>query len=195
VIFIAGHWISVEHKSPESLPTQISLIDAVPEPVRREPPPKAEQPLQTKPVVRQVQQTIAAAPTPIPQPSPVEIPNLPTSPVARTIPAVVPEALHSNSAAEGRFAQEVRSRIEQKKVYPAVARDLGMVGTVEVAYVLDRAGQVLKADVIASSGYPMLDQAALAAVRNASFRAMPEDAWVGDKQKEFRTKLVFSINY
>lgn len=106
-----------------------------------------------------------------------------------------PQPQHlSNSGAEGVFAQDVRSRIERKKVYPDTARDLGMEGEVEVRYELDRAGNLLHAAVVASSGYKLLDQAALKAVKSATYKSFPEDAWVGSGSKEFRTKLVFSIN-
>jgi TonB family protein len=64
---------------------------------------------------------------------------------------------------------------------------------VEVLYVLDRSGRLLKAEIAASSGYPLLDQAAVRAVRTASYAPFPSDTWVGEAQKEFRTKLIFTI--
>lgn len=100
----------------------------------------------------------------------------------------------SNGASEGGFAQDIRSRIERKKIYPETARDLGMSGEVEVLYELDRSGALIRAEVTSSSGYKLLDQAALKAVRSASYTSFPEDAWIGAVSKEFRTKLVFSIN-
>jgi protein TonB len=100
----------------------------------------------------------------------------------------------SNSAAEGLFAQDVRARIERKKIYPDTARDLGMSGEVEVLYELDRSGNLIRAEIVSSSGYKLLDQAALKAVKSAFYKSFPEDAWVGASSKVFRTKLVFSIN-
>jgi protein TonB len=70
-----------------------------------------------------------------------------------------------------------------------------MTGTVEVRYVLDRSGRMLDAKVAVSSGYSLLDEAALKAVKDARFAAMPEDAWLGETQKEFRTRLVFSLDH
>ena len=101
---------------------------------------------------------------------------------------------NSNGAAEGQFAQDVRSRIERKKIYPDTARDLGMEGEVEVLYEIDRAGNLIRAEIVSTSGYKLLDQAALKAVKSASYKSFPADAWVGSSSKEFRTKLVFSIN-
>ena len=100
----------------------------------------------------------------------------------------------SNGAAEGVFTQDVRSRIERKKIYPDTARDLGMSGEVEVLYELDRSGNLVRAEIVSSSGYKLLDQAALRAVKSASYKSFPEDAWIGASSKIFRTKLVFSIN-
>ncbi|MEK7738324.1 MAG: energy transducer TonB, partial [Pseudomonadota bacterium] len=133
------------------------------------------------------------AATPSPTPSPVSLPDLPVAPAAKLFPEKIEAPLRSNGAAEGRFAQDVRARIEKKKVFPDTARDLGMSGSVEIVYVLDRAGKLIKAEIAASSGYPLLDQAAVKAVRSSTYAPFPEDAWVGEKQKEFRTKLVFTL--
>jgi protein TonB len=100
----------------------------------------------------------------------------------------------SNSDAESLFAQDVRARIERKKVYPDTARDLGMSGEVEVLYELDRSGNLIRAEIVASSGHRLLDQAALRAVKTATYKSFPEDAWVGVSSKVFRTKFPFSIN-
>lgn len=99
-----------------------------------------------------------------------------------------------NPDAENLFAQDVRSRIERKKIYPDIARDLGMSGEVEVLYELDRSGSLLRAEIASSSGYKLLDQAALRAVKGASYRSFPADAWLGSSSMVFKTKLVFSIN-
>ncbi|MDO9010429.1 MAG: energy transducer TonB [Gallionella sp.] len=127
----------------------------------------------------------------------VVVPVVPSPPPKeKVVPAIVePQVQHlSNGVTEGAFAQDVRSRIERKKIYPDTARDLGMSGEVEVLYELDRAGNLLKAEIAASSGFKLLDQAALRAVKSASYQKFPEDGWIGAVSKVFRTKLVFSIN-
>jgi protein TonB len=99
-----------------------------------------------------------------------------------------------NPDAENLFAQDVRSRIERKKIYPDAARDLGMSGEVEVLYELDRSGNLLRAEIVSSSGSKLLDQAALRAVKSAAYKSFPDDAWLGSSSKVFKTKLVFTIN-
>lgn len=199
-IFIASHF-AIHHEPPAAAaPIVVTLAEPPPETAK--PPPEVKpvpQPV-ARPTPRPatVAQPVTApvAPSPSPAASQVSIPDVPVAPTTREIPAKVETpAARSNPGAEGRFAQEVRGRVERQKIYPVTARELGMTGTVEVMYVLDRSGSLLKAEVVGSSGYPPLDQAALRAVRSAVHAAMPEDAWVSEKQKEFRTKLVFSIDY
>jgi periplasmic protein TonB len=198
VVYLASNFV-MEHDAPASPPPiTVTLAD---------PPPEAPKPPEIKPAPQPV--TRNSTPRPTPQtpistpvaasptaaPSPVSVPDLPVSPAAREIPAKVePPVARSDPAAEGRFAQDVRNRIEKKKVYPATARDLGMAGTVEVIYAIDRSGSLVRSEVATSSGYPLLDQAALRAVRAAAYAPLPDDAWPGEKQKEFRTRIVFSLD-
>jgi protein TonB len=207
LLYLLVQEVHIEHNPPVA-PTYIALLEspplAEPEPERPpEPPPEPKpepvRPPEPRPVSRPAPTPVTPLPTtpvevaadlPL---APVTLPELPVEPAAQTLPP--PETPRSNSAAEGRFAQEVRNLIERKKVYPATAKDLGMTGTVEVSYMLDRFGKLQKVEILASSGYPLLDQAALKAVRGANFSVMPEDAWIGEQQKEFRTRLVFSIQY
>ena len=180
-------------------PIQITLAES---PVAIKLPPVAAPPLAPLPRVPQQKPLPAVAPTSTPvaatapapaaAPAAMSLPDLPVSAAAKAIPEPL-EVPRSNAGAEGRFAQDVRAKIEQKKIFPETARELGMSGAVEVAYVLDRSGKLLKTEIAVSSGYPLLDQAAVRAVRAASYAAFPQDAWIGEAQKEFRTKLVFSI--
>jgi len=205
LLAIAISHMAIRHEAMlTEKPIQITLTDpqvALPEPI--EPPPPAAQqkpqdtppkPVTPEPVRQQQVSPVAARPSPVPEANPVNVPNAPVEPQAKTLPKAEPAPVQRNAAAEGRFAQEVRTQIERKKIFPDSARDLGMSGVVEVVYVLDRTGGLVRAEVATSSGYPMLDQAALRAVRSAAFAGFPADAWVGENQKEFRTRLVFSIN-
>jgi protein TonB len=202
VVFVSiASRFAIHHEPPATVaPITVTLAEPPPEPAK--PPPEVvpvRQPVAhvtPPPVPLANPVSTPVAPSPSPAPSQVSVPDLPVAPVTREIPVKVDAPVaKSNAVAEGRFAQEVRNRVEQRKLYPVTARELGMTGTVEVLYVLDRSGSLLKAEIVASSGYPPLDQAALRAVRSSVHAAMPEDAWVGEKQKEFRTKLVFSIDY
>jgi protein TonB len=56
-------------------------------------------------------------------------------------------------------------RIDGRKVYPYPARKKGMQGTVRMLVRLDAGGDLLEARVLRSSGYAILDKAALSLVR------------------------------
>ncbi|MDR2366035.1 MAG: TonB family protein [Zoogloeaceae bacterium] len=204
-------WLSIQNvqirHEPPAAPMSVILLDAPPEPEpepepetepeppRLEPPPPREKPApqpRPEPPAAVTPTEVSPAPAEAP-PASVTLPELPVDATANTLPP--PEAKKNNSAAEGHFTREVRALIEKGKRYPAAARDLGMTGTVEVRYVLDRSGRTREAEVVVSSGHPLLDQAALKAVENARFAAMPEDAWIGKTQKEFRTRLIFSLDH
>lgn len=168
--------------SPPTPPEQIALP---PPPTLQPPPPRqvVDRPKLVMPV--------SEAPALVAQPVAVA----PVTPVEKVEPVkAAPVLPQSNGVAEGLFAQDVRTRIERKKIYPDTARDLGMTGEVDVLYELDRSGNLLRAEITASSGYKLLDQAALKAVKGATYKSFPEDAWLGANSKVFRIKLVFSIN-
>jgi protein TonB len=172
--------------------------------------PKPEEPISLSIVAPEVEeqavveQVIQMPPPPVPvvDPPPAEVVpvvDAPAPPIQEVVPPPVPVVeppvqVKANPDAEYMFAQDVRSRIERKKIYPDAARDLGMSGAVEVQYELDRAGNLLRAEIVSSSGFKMLDKAALMAVKSATYKSFPEDAWLGSGSKVFRTKLVFSIN-
>lgn len=148
-------------------------------------------------VVEQAIQTPPQKPVIEPPKEVVPVTDAPAPAIQETVqpPKVEPQVQQKgNPDAESLFAQDVRLRIERKKIYPDAARDLGMSGEVEVLYELDRAGNLIRAEIVSSSGSKLLDQAALRAVKSAAYKSFPEDAWMGASSKVFRTKLVFSIN-
>ncbi len=66
------------------------------------------------------------------------------------------------------YQTAVRSRIEAAKIYPLAARWRHIEGTVVIAFHLSKSGKLLTADIIKSSGSPLLDEAALNAVRRGA---------------------------
>ena len=93
---------------------------------------------------------VAAAPAPAKTMTsePVAAPALPVGPVALS----------------GDLSVVCPSR--RAPAYPALSRRLGEAGKVVLRVSLDRVGNVAKASVDRSSGFPRLDEAALAAVRD-----------------------------
>jgi len=78
-------------------------------------------------------------------------------------------ASHDLSASElSKRESLVRNHLEQFKYYPTSARRRGIVGEVEVAFKLSARGQASMLKVLTASGYRVLDDAALDAVRRAA---------------------------
>jgi len=65
-------------------------------------------------------------------------------------------------------------------VYPREARRLGQKGAVELRFMIDADGAVSQAEVQKSSGYPLLDDAGLAAIRLCKFQPALKDGRVID---------------
>jgi protein TonB len=80
-----------------------------------------------------------------------------------------------------------RARAEILPVYPRSARKAGLEGFVRIAAVIDESGIVVSAEVLASSGNSVLDQAALQEVRRAIF----EPARLAGKPVPFRLIIPF----
>lgn len=146
-----------------------------------------------------VQQVIQTPPPPKPVVEPpkevVPVTDAPAPAIQETVqqPQPVQQVQpKGNPDAEKMYAQGVRARIERKKVYPDAARDMGMTGTVEVRYEVDRSGKLLRAEILTSSGFKMLDQAALKSVKDAApYPVFPDEGWQGASSMWFSTKIDF----
>jgi protein TonB len=64
--------------------------------------------------------------------------------------------------------ERLRRWLARFKKYPPDARKLKQEGTVVVAFVIARDGVLLDAQIERSSGFPLIDEAALAMLRDAS---------------------------
>lgn len=74
----------------------------------------------------------------------------------------------------GPYLARFRARVQEVLVYPLSARRRGLTGKVELELLIEPAGQVTSARVIVSSPYPVLDEAALDAVRSLPALPLPE---------------------
>jgi protein TonB len=81
------------------------------------------------------------------------------------------------------WKKAVSKHMQRFKRYPRAAR--GLRGSAIVRFVLDRSGRVTLAEIIKSSGSPILDQEALATVRRASPMPAPPSE-VGEPYLEFK---------
>lgn len=87
------------------------------------------------------------------------------------------QLVSSGSAQDGHFAYlaQIKSLLDKKKEYPAMARRVGLEGTVLVRFNLGREGILRRAEISGSSGKSLLDQAALRFIKSTGrFPPLPE---------------------
>jgi TonB family protein len=90
----------------------------------------------------------------------------------------------------GLFTGKVRQRIANAKYYPRIARRRGMEGQPIIAFTLDKEGRLVKAALSQTSGYQLLDEAALDAVQQgAPYPEIPAPL----KMESFQFKLPISF--
>lgn len=116
-----------------------------------------------------------------PPPAPAATPplSLPEQPVPAAKPAAPQKPAASGRPLAARtWTQAVREHLKKLdsagQFYPAAAIAQGLEGEVHVLLIIDETGTVSAARVEQGSGHPLLDEAALRAVR--SLRSLPADA-------------------
>ena len=119
---------------------------------------------------------VASATPPLSLPEQPEPASKPTPKPAK--PALSKPAEKASAAAPKTWTQAVREHIKKLdnagQFYPADAIARGLEGEVLVLLIIDEAGKVSAARVEQGSGQPILDEAALRAVR--SLQSLPADA-------------------
>lgn len=90
------------------------------------------------------------------------------------------------------YRRRLAEKLAQAKFYPKLAQRRGMEGKVMVHFVIDRAGTIQSAQIKESSGYGMLDEAALDAVYSIGrFDPFPEE--ITDAQLEITFAMVYKL--
>jgi TonB family protein len=86
------------------------------------------------------------------------------------------------------YISTVQQKVSSSFFYPPEARENGWEGIVKVRFVLTEGGQIKDIAIAESSGYPLLDSAAISAIKDASPYPFPKD-YKGDLE------IVLPINY
>lgn len=157
---------------------------AAPRPVPA-PRPAPRAPAPPSPVIAAAQPApapFAVAPpeaTPAPPAPPAEPPAAPAPPAPPAPPAAPPAPPPPPRTLN---ASEVQYLTPLRREYPAVSRRMGESGRVVVRVMIDEAGRPQNVTLQRSSGYARLDEASLAAVREARFKphtegGQPRAAW------------------
>lgn len=122
------------------------------------------------------------------EPPPQHVTHLET-PTPRP-PAAPAQAPAASPRALALFEGQVRQAVQRAVAYPMAARVARQTGRTQVGFTLN-AGRVGAVRVLRSSGFPMLDQAALAAVRDA--RYPPPPAALAGRAMQFEVWVVFRV--
>lgn len=120
----------------------------------------------------QMAKSPAAVTTPI-APAPTTSPLVDPSPAASTPSTQLASRAPSASSTPTRpdygwLSEAISRRVEELKRYPATARIDRAEGKVVVKAVINEDGSVGEIEIVQSSGYPSLDQAALETIRQAA---------------------------
>ena len=91
----------------------------------------------------------------------------------------------------GPYLAGVRRRIAESLRYPPSARRRHLVGTVQLEIVIAPSGVITKADVVASSSHPLLDEAAVETVRALPPQPFPSN--VRARTLRVRLPVVFAL--
>ena len=143
---------------PPDLPPPEFPIAKIDIPPPEEPPPPVILPLEKKP----------EQPKPVQRKPPALVPQAPVDSQPQQAAPAVPAA--PRTVADSQLGYLVKPN----PLYPARSRKAGEKGTVMVKVFVDGAGRPSQVLVQTSSGYPLLDEAALSAVRAAQFRPFVE---------------------
>ena len=100
-------------------------------------------------------------------------------------------AREAGNAAVDNYKGKVRRKLSRARRYPAEARRQGLRGVAHVRFTVSSDGGLVSVSLTKSAGSPILDEAALDAVRRAApFPPIPESAgrnsWVFDIPLDFR---------
>ncbi|KUZ68706.1 energy transducer TonB [Burkholderia ubonensis] len=169
--------ITAQLITPAPIAQQVAA-ESIPQPAPPKPTPRVKPKVEPKPVPKVSKPTPQpVAPSPVPSPTP--------APAADPTPAPVAPAAAAPSAAPGP-ARETMDVSAPKNVptlqcafvkpdYPPMSRRRGESGTAYVHFVVGVTGKVESIELQKSSGYPRLDEAALAAMRASTCRPYIEN--------------------
>lgn len=92
----------------------------------------------------------------------------------------------------GQFSQNVRRKIESRKIYPLAARRSMIEGRVGIKMTIMQDGQLEVTEIIESSGHDILDKAALESIYKASpFPSLPKE--INRERIQMKIYLVFKM--
>ena len=207
--------------APPTPPTEKTVTDNPPTPVSEKPvvrmpppPPRKPTPPQPTAVAAAPPPPKPAKPTPQPSPSPAPLPQVATAPVPQATPGTPgtgtgrggPGGVGQGETGSGHgivgngngpgddYLERVKRWINKYRTYPNDAKKEKQKGTALLTISLRRDGTVLDVHLDQSSGFPLLDEAALKAVRDSS-PVPPFPPTYTENQLEFDLPFEFRLGF
>ncbi len=175
-LMVVGLLVAAAKQPAKAQPAEPMVMLTFPSPVEQPetPPPEKEKPVELpKPVP---QKTSQPKPSEVKEPDPPQIAE--PSPIAEATPVSLPsKPVETPKAAPNvsdSFKGAVRAAVQSAVVYPAAARLTHVTGKTEVSFSYQD-GRVSNLSVLISSGFNMLDAAALRAVEAATYPVPPAE--------------------
>jgi protein TonB len=158
-------------------PAPVKVV--TPKPVVEKVPPPAPQPVEKTPEQPETQQAVDTGS--FVQSPAAAVQSGPTRMVVGTVDGATNEIITEKSVGDGReelkstYIAKLRQQIDHYKTYPNMARRGQQQGVVLLEFVLNPDGSLARCEIEQSSGYPLLDRAALKAVASATpFEPLPD---------------------
>ncbi len=150
--------------------TLVPAPEPEPEPEAVETPPPLPEPKAVTPPQPPEPRVADATPRPrTPEPRPAPATRTPAPQPAPIDPGLI-------VSVEQAYKTALQAEIARHRSYPRIARRLRQEGTVEVGFVVLADGRLTEIELVDSSGYELLDHAALQAVRGVrQFRPIPSE--------------------
>lgn len=91
------------------------------------------------------------------------------------------------------YTNSIRNKIESKKRYPIIARNMGIEGRTRLKLIINKDGSLEKVEILETSGYKILDETALQSIHeSAPFPPIPAE--IKKDRLELKIYLSFEIS-
>lgn len=169
--------ITAQLITPAPIAQQVAA-ESIPQPAPPKPTPRVKPKVEPKPVQKvskPMPQPVAPSPVPSPTPAPSADPTpAPAAPAAAAPSAAAGPARETMEVSAPKNVPTLQCAFV-KPDYPSMSRRRGESGTAYVHFVVGVTGKIESIDLQKSSGYPRLDEAALAAMRATTCRPYIEN--------------------
>ncbi|MGA1869704.1 MAG: energy transducer TonB [bacterium] len=119
----------------------------------------------------------------------IAMPNFASFHEVSNVPISLPDNLDRTKEELNRYRQIVWKRIHDNLRYPQIAQKRGLIGDIEVEFIVDKDGNVTECTILKSSGHSILDEAGLSSIKRVKLPPLPYTI------KESTYPMVITLKY